>query len=247
MNTNMNVGAGFSSARIGTEFSARKATKTESKGNAHKAAEALGNNITKTNEDKLSDKAKEFLKNLRKKYGDYDLFVGNGEDDLQALSKSGHKEFSVIFSSEEIERMANDEDYAKEKMEAVEGAVDMSRKICEQEGFLGANDAVNAGNGTVRKISINIDENGNMKIFAELESSSEKQKERIERAREKKAEEKKEQIKADKKNPYRKDDDSIKRTTVEASSMDELVAKIKGVDWSLIPDSKAGDRVDFSV
>ena len=45
--------------------------------------------------------------------------IGNGSDEIRSLSKSGNKEFSVIFSSAEIEKMANDEDYAAEKMHAV--------------------------------------------------------------------------------------------------------------------------------
>lgn len=69
------------------------------------------------------------MKNLRKQYGDYDFFIGNSTDDLKALVKSGNKEFSVFFSNTELERMASNEKYAKEKLQSLEGAVRMSGQI----------------------------------------------------------------------------------------------------------------------
>lgn len=202
------------------------------------------NSISACNEEKLSKKAQDFLKNLRAKYGDYDFMIGNSTDDLKALSKSGNKEFSVIFSNVEIEKMANDEKYAEEKMRGVEGAVKMCKRICEENGYVSAFGKGNESNGTVNKIGIIIDDNGNSKLFAELEKTSSKQRDRIA----KHAEEKRAAEKSKRKNPYEKDDkDAIKRTTVEANSMEELLKKIKGVDWQKISESKSGDRFNFSV
>ena len=205
--------------------------------------------ISQKNEEKLSGKAQQYLKMLREKYGDYDFLVGNSTDDLKTLSKSGSKEFSVIFSNAELERMATDEKYAAEKMQGVEGAVKMCRRICEENGYVSAFDAMKAGNGTVNKIGIVVDDNGNTKLFAELEKSSEKQKERLEKAREKKADEKRAaEKKASKKSPYEKEEkDTVKRTTVEAASMEELIEKIKNIDWNNVSDSKSGDRFNFTV
>ena len=205
--------------------------------------------ISSKNEAKLSKKAQDFLKNLRSKYGDYDFMIGNGSDEVRSLSKSGSKEFSVIFSSAEIEKMANDEDYAAEKMHAVENSVNMCRKICEQQGYVSAFDADKSGNGIINKITITSDDNGNLKFFAELEKTSSKQKERLEKSREKKAEEKKiEERRAHKKNPYEKDTkDSVKRTTIEADSINEFLDKLEKVDWANVTDSKSGDRFNFSV
>ena len=206
------------------------------------------NSISANNEEKLSKKAQDFLKNLRAKYGDYDFMIGNGSDEIRSLSKSGSKEFSVIFSNAEIEKMANDEDYAAEKMHAVENSVNMCRKICEQQGYVSAFGG-KSGDGTINKITIASDDNGNMKFFAELEKTSSKQKERLEKSREKKAEEKKaEERRAHKKNPYEKDaKDSVKRTTIEADSINEFLDKLEKVDWANIADSKSGDRFNFSV
>lgn len=204
--------------------------------------------IGSKNEAKLSQKAQDFLKSLRQKYGNFDFMVGDSTDDLQALSKSGRKEFSVIFSSAEIEKMANDEDYAAEKMRAVENSVNMCLKICEQQGYESAFGADNSCIGNATKIGLVVDDNGNMKFFAELEKTSDKQKERIEKAREKKAEEKKTAKERVQKNPYEKEEkETVKRTTIEAGSYDELLDKLQTFDWSKVADSKSGDRFDFSV
>lgn len=206
------------------------------------------NDISTKNEEKLSQKAQDFLKNLRAKYGNYDFMVGNGSDELRTLSKSGSKEFSVIFSNAELEKMANDEKYAAEKMYAVENSVNMCRKIYEEKGY--ASPFGGKGeNGSINKIGIIADDNGNMKFFVELEKTSGQQKERIEKAREKKAEERKTaEKKAHKKNPYEKETkDSVKRTTIEANSFNELLDKLEKVDWTNINDSKSGDRFNFSV
>ena len=72
---------------------------------------------------------------------------------------------------------------------------------------------------------------------------------REQKAEEKKAEEKKlAEKRPSKKSPYEKDDkDTVKRTTIEADSMEELLEKIKNIDWNNVADCKSGDRFDFSV
>lgn len=220
--------------------------------NGSLSAQNKVNDISSKNESKLSSKAQDFLKNLRSKYGDYDFLVGNSTDDLKLLSKSGSKEYSVIFSSAELERMANDEKYAQEKMQGVEGAVKMAKRIAEENGYTSAF-GKDGENGTINKISIVVGDDGSTKIFAELEKTSDKQKERISKAREKRAEEKKvadknAKEKVEKKNPYEKDDKySVKRTIIEASSEEELKEKLKNIDWSKVSDSHSGDRFNFSV
>lgn len=210
------------------------------------------NDISGKNESKLSSKAQDFLKTLRSKYGDYDFLIGNSTDDLKTLSKSGSKEFSVIFSSAELERMANDEKYAEEKLQGVEGAVKMAKRIAEENGFTSAF-GKDSENGTINKISIAVGDDGSTKIFAELEKTSDKQKERIEKNREKRSEdkkiaEKKKKESLDKKNPYGNDDkDSVKRTTIEASTVEEFLEKVKDIDWTKVSDSHSGDKFNFSV
>ena len=205
------------------------------------------NDISAKNEEKLSHKAQEFLKNLRGKYGDYDFMIGNGSDELMSLSKSGSKEYSVIFSSAEIERMANDEKYAEEKMQGVAGAVRMAKKVAEEYGFGSATDGFAGKNGIINKIGVVVNDDGSMKMFAELEKSSTKQRERIEANKEKKAEEKKNLEKTKGKNPYDiLDKNSVKRATIEAESEEELIKKLKEFDWSQVNNSFSGDRFNFT-
>lgn len=204
--------------------------------------------ISAKNEEKLSKKAQDFLQKLREQNSEFDIMVGNGADDLKALSKSGNKEFSIIFSSAEIERMANDEKYAEEKLQGAAGAIKMAYRIAEENGFKSAFDAEGGENGVINKIGVIVDDNSNMKLFAELEKNSAKQKERIEKDREKQAEENKNTDRTNRRNPYAKEDKpSIKRTTVEADTIEELLEKINNVDWDKVGESHSGDRVDFTV
>lgn len=202
--------------------------------------------ISGKNEEKLSRKAQDFFNGLRDEYGEFDFLIGNRTDDLQALSKTGCKEFSVIFSSAEIERMANDEKYANEKMQGVFGAVRMAYQIEEEYGT--GTDAGQNGMDNVEKLGVIVDDNGTMKFFADLEKNSAKQKERIEKAREERAGGRREAERERRKNPYeKKEEPSVKRTRVEADTMEELLEKIGKVDWESIAESKSGDRFSQSV
>lgn len=194
----------------------------------------------KSSETKLSGKAKAYLERLRKDNADFDLMVADADDDVKGLLKQSKKEFSVIFSSEELEKMASDEKYAQEKIHSVRTAVEMSERINEKYGFergFGNNQTV------VSKMAVAIHDDGGMSIFAELEKVSEKQQERIENMREKRTEDKKAE-----KNGKR-DNLAVKRTVVRASSEEELLKKIQEVDWSKIIEEKdvQGRKIDFSV
>ena len=138
----------------------------------------------KSSEDKLSSKAKNYLDNLRKNYGDYDFIVADAGDDRRALLDKSDKEFSVIFSNSELERMAADEKYASEKMRRVETIVDMSDGICEQFGYERAWGKGSENDTIINKLAVSINDNGSMSIFVELEKMSEKQKDYIEKLRE---------------------------------------------------------------
>lgn len=92
-----------------------------------------GGDISKKNEDKLSTNAKNYLAELRKQYGDYDIVVGNTGDNMQALSKSGTKDTTVIFSNADIERMSVDKKFAEEKMAGVAGSVKMAHRVDEEK------------------------------------------------------------------------------------------------------------------
>lgn len=204
----------------------------------------------KSSENKLSSKAKNYLDNLRKTYGDYDFIVADEGDDRSALLDKSNKEYSVIFSSSELERMATDEKYASEKMRRVNTIVEMTDRICEQFGYERAWGKDGANDTIINKLAVSINDDGSMSIFAELEKMSEKQKDYIEKLRGKRAEEKKAAEKnEDKKvNSYKKDDNlSVKKVVVEASSEEELIEKIKNVDWNKVSEGEVGIRFDLSI
>ena len=188
-------------------------------------------NAEQTDESKLSAKAQSYLEKLRKQYGDYDFFVSDNLDAAQTTGSS--KEYSVVFTSEELEKMAEDEEYAGKVMGNVGKAVDILKNISEKD----------LGEGVqFSQLSISFDDKGNMKLFAQLEKLSEDQAARLEEAKQKRAEEKKE---AEKNNqPAEKEQSDFtkilfKAADIEADSEEELLTKIFGIDWSKIPDEEA--------
>ena len=188
-------------------------------------------------ESKLSAKAQSFLDSLRKKYGNYDFVVSNDLDTAQTVG--GTKEYSVMFTVDELEQMADDEDYAEKVMGRVGDAVDMLKDLSEKD----------LGEGVqFSQLSVSFDSDGNARLFAQLEKLSADQKERLEAAKEKRAEEQKA---ADKKTQSTEDDSLFeadvdegteilfKRADVEASSAEELLSKIFGIDWNSIAEESA--------
>lgn len=210
---------------------------------------AAVNTEIKSSESKLSDKAKAYLENLRKQYGDYDFVIADEGDDKAALINRSNKEFSVVFSSEELEKMASDENYAADQMHKVDTAVKMSRRINELFGF-----EQNWGNGedkgTITEIAITFNEDNTISIFANLEKMNEKSREILEKNAEERAEAKKAEEAKMKSNPYFKPEDiMIKRTRLDASSEEELIDKIMNLDWESVKEVPItiGDKINYSV
>ena len=88
----------------------------------------------------------------------------------------------------------------------------------------------------VTRLGVSIDKNGKVSFFAELETLSEKQKERIEASKEEKG-------------GYIRGS-HVKKTRVSAASAEELLEKINNVDWSKIKEEKQEEnknRMDFSI
>ena len=182
-----------------------------------------------SDESKLSAKAQSYLSTLREKYGDYDFIVSNDLDASQTVGSD--KDYSVLLTAEEVERMAADDEYAEKVMGQVGDAVDILKGLSEKD----------LGEGVqFSQLSVTFDSDGNMKLFAQLEKLSADQKERLEEAREKRAEEKAD---ADKKAQAANDDESkddgmpitFQSADVEADSEEELLKKIFEIDWSKIP------------
>ncbi len=186
--------------------------------------------ISQGNERNLSEKAKQMLEELRAKYGDLDIFVGNTEDDLQALTQYGNKEFSVIFTNTELERMADESAYHDSQIKSMEAALEEAKSIAFKLFEEGDKTQVNS-------FSISFAENGLKKFFANLEKRPETSMEKV----------------AERKHISRFDSyireqwESVKRTTVSAATADELMDKIRNVNWEEIEETRNGDRYNYSV
>lgn len=132
-------------------------------------------------------------------------------------------------------------------MHSIEGALRMSDEINAQFGFERVFGKTNGNADTdtkITKFGISFNSDGITTFYAELEKSSASQKEYLEKIQEKKAAEKKE---AKKKEQLKQIE--VKKATVQANSKDELLDKIKNIEWNSIKpeDNKIGGRFDFSI
>lgn len=204
----------------------------------------------------LSQAAQKLLEKLRNTYSNMDFMVAdykNAEEAKAALSR-GTKEVSVLFSSEELEKMASDENCEKEYMDRVQGALRMSDEINKRFGYESAF-GKEGGSSAITRIGISFNSDGTTSFFAELEKSSASQREHIEKMREEGRTQRKEDAKKAEKEKQKerlegKADYGVKRTTVQADSMEELLGKIQGVNWDTVQTGNApgvGRMFDFSI
>lgn len=215
--------------------------------------------IDTVKEQKLSQGAQDVLKKLRNTYGDMDFMVADFKsgDDAKKIMARGTKEFSVLFSPEELEKMAADENYYQQKVHGIEGAVSMSEKICELYGYERVFGEDSKNDTLVNKFGIAFHDDGTTSFFAELEQVNEKQRDRIAEKKEEAAEAKKttETKAAESKiekdlQAYKNDASEIKKTTIYATSMEELMEKISALNWDTVkaePAVASGMKYDFSV
>ncbi len=201
----------------------------------------------------LSSGAQKLLKELKKSYGSMDFIVADYETDEEAASylSRGTKEYSVLISPEELEKMAADRDVKDKNLKTLDEAVSRLDEIKGQMGDRA---------DEVSRIGIAIGGNGEVSYFAELEKTGEKQRERIEQQR---ADKKEAAVKEAKKAETRKAETwraeeepgrmsagrPAKRTTVFAGTVEELVEKVGQVDWSAVKEETPvnGQRFDLTI
>lgn len=206
------------------------------------------NSTKKTNNNRvqLSDKAKALLQELKKTYSNMDFMVADYESEEEAASylSRGTKEYSVLIDAEELERMASDDDIKNQNLSLLDEAVGKLDEVKDQLG---------EHKDEVMRIGISIGKDGEMSFFAELEKVSERQKEFIDKIWEdkKEASEKSESDKTDPRQAHHYNYDRSKRTTVYASSAEELIDKISNVDWDSIKEETSlptpGGHFNYSV
>lgn len=179
----------------------------------------------------LSSAAKKLLKEIQKKYGNMDVMVGSYETEEEAAAylSRGTKDFGVLIDPEELEEMAKDDDLKKKNFDLLDEAVG---KLSDMKDQLGDK------KDDVVRMGVSIGKDGAVSYFAELEKGSAQQKERIEKSREAK----KEQAAAL--------EEKKKKVKLRAESAEELLEKIREVNWDNIKEEKAAaaaNRVDYTV
>ncbi len=188
---------------------------------------------SKPQQVELSEGAKNVLKELQQKYGNMDFIVGSYETEEEAAEylSRGTKEYSVLLDPEELEKMAADKNAKKEQMNQIEMAVGQLANMKAQLGEEGA---------TVKNLGVSIGKDGKTTLFASLEEMGEKQKERLEEAKEAKA--------ADKAAEKKAASGKVKKTFVKADNTTDLLEKIRTVDWDKIEAEDvpvSGSKIDY--
>lgn len=211
----------------------------------------------------LSDAAQKLLEELKEKYSNMDFIIADysTDEEAQQLLSRGTKEYSVLIDPQTLEKMAADEEVKQQYLDIIDQSTLQLDEMKEELKESGQD---------VKRIGFSVDDNGQITFFAELEKSSKAQSERIEASREKKRAEKKEEQKNAKEDAasqkqeealetrrkeraeelYGKAPESLKRTTVTAATTEELLEKIRNVDWDSVPELAsryAGAKIDFSI
>ena len=84
--------------------------------------------------DNLSTKAKALLDELKDKYTNMDFFVADfsSDEEAQSIMSAGTKDFSALFTGDELEKMANDESYKQERLDMINDALEKFKQLKEQ-------------------------------------------------------------------------------------------------------------------
>lgn len=189
----------------------------------------------------LSDEAKEYYEELKKKYSNMDfILVSSDMKDVaksQAGSYANPNKLVVLIDEEKIERMATDENFRKQYEAIISNAASGLSKFKAQ---LGSNASV------VKSYGMQVNDGGNASFFAVVDKSLAAQRDRIakhkaEKAAEKKTAEKKEAKKAAEERRAEKHAEKVKEdedtVTVTASSVEELLQKINDIIYEEMSNS----------
>lgn len=199
----------------------------------------------------LSEAASNYYEELKAKYGDAE-FVLVSEDQKENATEIASriqtdKSMVVVISEDEVEKMANDETVRAQNEQLIADAQTQFPEMQKQLAETGVD---------VKSFGMQINGDGTASYFAVVDKSIAAQKERIEANLEEKRAEKKADAKEaaaerlEGKHTGHKED----LTTVSASSMEDLISKIKDVMYEAKTDSVmtkqeklVGQNFDFSL
>ena len=134
----------------------------------------------------LSDKAKKYYEQLKKKYSNMDFILVSKDKKAEAQANAGRyanaNRMVVLIDEEKIERMAVDEEYRKKYEAIISGS---QNQLSQLKDSLGVNAA------SVKTYGMQVNDGGNASFFAVIDKSLAAQRARIDkRAAEKKADQK---------------------------------------------------------
>lgn len=241
-------------------------TETKKSSNTSSVTEAQSASKSKVTgktigEPKLSDKAKDYYEQLKKKYSNMDFILVSRDQKETAKAQAGSyanaNKMVVLIDEDKIERMAQDENYRKQYEGIIANAASGMSQLGSKLSSTGAN---------VKGYGMQVNDNGTASYFAVLEKSTAAQRERIEKkAAEKKAAKKADAKKAEKEKQKERlekihkdktsvSDDDDDEVTITASSMEELLQKVQDymqMDRSDNVQSESekliGQKFDYSV
>ena len=181
----------------------------------------------------LSDKAKKYYEQLKKKYSNMDFILVSKDKKAEAQANAGKyanaNRMVVLIDEEKIERMAVDEEYRKKYESIISGS---QSQLSQLKDSLGVNGA------SVKTYGMQVNDGGTASFFAVIDKSLAAQKARIDKkAAEKKEEKKEAQKAANEKRAEKRKADKEKEAermewnnedtiTITASSVEELIQKI---------------------
>ena len=215
---------------------ANKADKTDRTG---KTGTVTGRTI---GNPKLSEKAAKYYEELKRKYSNMDFILVSEDQKEKARAQAGSyanaSKMVVLIDEDKIERMAEDENYRRQYEAIIANA---------GSGIAQMKSSLEASGTKVKGYGMQVNDGGTATYFAVLQKSSDAQKERIEKKREKAAEEKKTEARRAQKDAQEKrirdgkDENAAERVnktdetaeadwentvTITASSIGELLKKI---------------------
>ncbi|MCQ2535775.1 MAG: DUF6033 family protein [Lachnospiraceae bacterium] len=209
----------------------------------------------------LSDKAKDYYKSLKAKFGNME-FIAVSKDMMSqvkanAAAYGNANKTVVLIDEEKLERMATDESFRKK----YEGIIAMA-----QTQMAAAKNSLASSGANIKNFGMQVNEDGSTSFFATLEKSSEAQAKRIEKkqaekkaakAAEKKAHDKKvkedrlEKRQAEKK-AEKTDGEDKEYFKLEADSIEDLINKVSKVAYdnaanNVMADAEKGlgQNIDF--
>ena len=182
------------------------------------------------NEVELSEAAKNLLAELKEKYGDIDFFVAefSNDEEAQYYHNQSTKKYSCVIDPKTLEEMAADEAVKEKYVEIIDTADEKFDRVKEELG----EDA-----DQIKRMGITVDKDGVVTYFAELTKQTVRMQEDLRnQQKELRAEKKDKGEKAEKKKEEKADrlsekdaDKQLNPNKVTASTIDELLAKLKNL------------------